>query len=147
MRPAELLCKARLKCALMQRSPEPRKRLQRLWPAALLLALFLAALLPSALRLATKGQDAIWTQVCTPHGMRWVAIAGDVAQDSAFGDASSSKSQAAMGLLDCPLCLPPVATVQWQGLQLRFASAPLAPAPLLRHWRPPLRAPPVFSLV
>ena len=81
----------------MQRSPEPRKRLQRLWPAALLLALFLAALLPSALRLATKGQDAIWTQVCTPHGMRWVAIAADAASDTVNDASSKRKSQTAMG--------------------------------------------------
>jgi hypothetical protein len=145
----------------MHHRPISRKRLLRLWPAGLLLALFLAALLPSVLRLASNGQDTAWTQVCTPHGMRWVAIAGDAAFKSSppvSGD-SSSKNQTAMGLLDCPLCLlqhsvalpsvdlpAQVAAVQWQGRRLVFAAPPLAPAPLLRHWRPPLRAPPVFSL-
>lgn len=122
--------------------------------------LLLAALLPSALRLGSNAQDAAWTQVCTPHGMRWVAIASGAASDAVSGTKdASSKSQAAMGLLDCPLCLlqhsavlpnagvsAQVAAVQWQGRLLVFAAPPLAPAPLLRHWRPPLRAPPVFSL-
>ena len=61
--------------------------------------------------------------------------------------------------LPCPLCLlqhsaalpsmdglPPLAAVQWRGQRLPLAAPSLAPAPLLRHWRPPLRAPPVFSL-
>ena len=135
-------------------SPFLHSHLPRPWYASLLLALLLATLLPSALRLASKGQDAAWTQVCTPHGMRWVALAADTASNT-----DSKKSQAAMGLLDCPLCLlqhsaalpsmdglPPLAAVQWRGQRLPLAAPSLAPAPLLRHWRPPLRAPPVFSL-
>lgn len=141
----------------MRSSSYPPSHLPRPWYAGLLLALLLAAILPSALRLGSNGQDAAWTQVCTPHGMRWVAIASDTTSDTA--NPASSKSQAAMGLLDCPLCLlqhsaalpsmdglPPVAAVQWQGQRLVFAPPSLAPAPLLRHWRPPLRAPPAFSL-
>jgi hypothetical protein len=91
--------------------------------------------------------------------MRWVAIAADAASDTVNDASSKRKSQTAMGLLDCPLCLlqhsaalpstnglPTVAAVQWRGQRLVFAPPALAPAPLLRHWRPPLRAPPVFSL-
>ena len=141
-----------------QHQPHPRHwRAGLVW--ALAWVLLLAALLPSALRLGSHGQDAAWTQVCTPHGMRWVAIAADAASDTVNDASSKRKSQTAMGLLDCPLCLlqhsaalpstnglPTVVAVQWRGQRLVFAPPALAPAPLLRHWRPPLRAPPVFSL-
>lgn len=148
----------------MRRSYLPRPSLLRPWYAGLLLVLLLAAILPSALRLDSKGKDAVWAQVCTPHGMRWVAIASNAASNIASNTAGdvqhqgSSKSQAAMGLLDCPLCLlqhsaalpsgnlpPQLAAVQWQGRLLVFTAPALAPALGLRHWRPPLRGPPVFS--
>ena len=140
------------------RSSSFHSHLPRPWCAGLLLVLLLAALLPSALRLSGHDQAAIWTQVCTPHGMRWVAVANTSSAEVQAGN-SNSTSQTAMGLLDCPLCLlqhsaalpsmdglPAVAAVQWQGQRLVFAAPSSAPAPVLRHWRPPLRAPPAFSL-
>ena len=140
------------------------------WRQGLMVLLLLAAVLPSALRLFGADHSQVWTQVCTPHGMRWVAIASDVssqvapdASSATTGDqaatllsqAYGSKSQQAMGLLDCPLCLfqlapslPPEA--------LALLPAPvygqvrslvwLRPSPRvgtrLAHSRPPTRAPP-----
>ncbi len=111
------------------------------------------ALLPAishALALA-RGQSTQWTEVCTPQGMRLVAL-----PDSAPGSDGAVPLQAAAHLEHCPMChtaqdtplLPatPAGAVAWRAegrtVPLLYLHAPYT----LHAWRSAQpRGPPILS--
>ena len=120
-----------------------------LWLA--LVAMLALALLPTvshALAFARGG--AAWAEVCTPQGMRLVAV------DAAQAADNGAPAQAAGHLEHCPLCAlgadaPPLPPAPPAALRLPVAGAEPPPlflqaARTLHAWRSAQpRAPPSFS--
>lgn len=105
------------------------RRHQRLLTWFALVAVLAMALLPTlshALALA-RGDAGRWAEVCTPQGMRLVAV--DLTLDAA-GDGATGLPTAAGHLEHCPLC----------ALGVGAMAPPPAPTPAL--WLLPARAAP-----
>ncbi|HOB66313.1 MAG TPA: DUF2946 family protein [Ottowia sp.] len=72
------------------------------WRWLALLVLLLATLAPTVSRTLAAAGGGGWAQVCTPEGVRWVALSDADARESGVAD---SQTPASPSLDHCPLCV------------------------------------------
>ncbi len=103
------------------------------WRWLALLVLVLATLAPTVSRTLAAAGDAAWVQVCTPDGVRWVALSD---ADGHVSGTADPQKPAPPSLDHCPLCVlmgdrlaPPSPPLVW-------AAAGAAPGPLIPADKP-----------